>query len=605
MTSTGMKRGSEEYKNNSIMISQIVNSLMGLGEYQASRISANPNNPCLSPLLAKTMLSFFTRFAPAYILPSVCDYDSSRGGSGDGGILATWTNKQTCDQMVSFNLTLSLHYLCYWPQENQVQDGTAEMLLLLAKRGKNVRQLLTNAQSMEHLVNLHVHTASLIHSTNQNIPHNIGLSVDMMMGYKRLPYKYRSQMLSVILIACSEINDTKSESFFNATLQSVQNSFYALINAMETNSVKHDDINTKEMVCLCIELFNGVARSSEMAHPERAPIFLTPSLSKLSDLMVYYAADITICEVLLRLFRNYTEQFIAMLNRDQCLTVFKSSADLLKRYSTTQCSSRVIHKATSNSSTEIDLEEEQSYNDILCAIQLLLNLGAKDFIDTFSSETSGKGIESGEVTNVIFFGLQQILPLMTQGLLNFPTLCKVYFSLVGFMMDSYSIKVGTLPFDLFNGLLESLLFGMSHVDSSVSKSSLEGIAALAREQIESQALNTHLSHNPAIFDNCCLRLLKEVIFQGIVWDRLEAAGMALLPCAAVDINRFANVVHSLSHHLDIEKQQRLQAAFQRLMQPDVVSKVANGNYGGRNNRLRFKKDFEVFVKEIHSAVLVF
>ena len=86
---------------------------------------------------------------------------------------------------------------------------------------------------------------------------------------------------------------------------------------------------------------------------------------------------------------------------------------------------------------------------------------------------------------------------------------------------------------------------------------------------------------------------------------LKAAGMALLPLAAVDINRFATIVNSISQQLDLEKQQRLQTAFQRLMQPDVVSKVANGNYGGRSNRLRFKKDFEIFVKDIHSAVLVF
>ena len=85
-------------------------------------------------------------------------------------------------------------------------------------------------------------------------------------------------------------------------------------------------------------------------------------------------------------------------------------------------------------------------------------------------------------------------------------------------MDSYPKKVGLLPYDLFNGLLHSLLFGMSHTDSFTPKSSLEGMAALAREHIESQALNPHLSHNPAIFENCCSCLLKELIFQAIIWD---------------------------------------------------------------------------------------
>mmetsp|Transcript_17121 Transcript_17121/g.25568 ORF Transcript_17121/g.25568 Transcript_17121/m.25568 type:complete len:1342 (-) Transcript_17121:106-4131(-) len=603
ITTSGIKRGTEEYSSNTLLISQMINSLMKVGEVQASRIVTEPHNPNLSPFLAKTLLWFFMRFAPAYILPSSCDYDSSRDTSGGDGILAAFSSKQTCHQAISFCMTLSLHYLCYWPQENQVQESLTALLLALVKRGKGVRELIVNTPSMEHLVNLHIATAAMIHSTNQDVPQNTGLSPEMVLGYKRLPYKCRSQMLTVILIANSEINDPKSESFFNNSLQAAQNSFHALIQAFEEKKVEVENINTKEMVCLCVEFYAGMARSSEMTHPERIPIFITPSLPKLSNLMIYYATEISICEILLRFFRDYTEQFIVMLNREQCLGVFHSSAELLKRYSATQCSSRVIQKAAKKT-IEADLEEEQSYNDILCAIQLLLNLGAKDFIDTFTTGET-KGVESGEVTEVIFYGLQQILPLMTQGLLHFPTLCKQYFTLVGFMMDSYPKKVGVLPYDLFNGLLDSLLFGMSHTDSFISKSSLEGMAALAREHIETQALSQHLSHNPAIFENCCSRLLNEVIFQAIIWDRLEPAGMALLPLAAVDINKFATVVNTISQQLDLEKQQRLQTAFQRLMQPDVILKVSNGNYGGRNNRLRFKKDFEIFVKDIHSAVLVF
>mmetsp|Transcript_23930 Transcript_23930/g.27311 ORF Transcript_23930/g.27311 Transcript_23930/m.27311 type:complete len:147 (-) Transcript_23930:245-685(-) len=146
---------------------------------------------------------------------------------------------------------------------------------------------------------------------------------------------------------------------------------------------------------------------------------------------------------------------------------------------------------------------------------------------------------------------------------------------------------------------------MSHTDSFISKSSLQGIASLSREHIETQALSAHLSHNPSIFENCCLRLLKEVIFQSIIWDRLEPTAITLLALAAVDLNNFGNVISSISQQLSLEKQQRLQTAFQRLLQTDVVSKVSSGNYGGRMNRMRFKKDFEIFVKDIHSAVLVF
>ena len=599
------KTGSDDYASSTLAVSQIVTTLMGLAELQASKIAANPNNPHLSPLLAKTLLWFFTRWSPAYILPSTREYDPSRLECGSDSILATWSAQDSSQQALSFCMTLCLHYLAYWPQEVQVIEGCAELLLALAKRGRNMRLLLMSSPSMDHLCNLHSLTAGQIHASSHKVAPSDGLSAEMIAGYKRIPYRYRAQILSALLISSSEIDDAKSEAYFSKSLQAVQNAFNTLIDALQSKKVRIQDVFTLEMICLCVELFGGISRSSEMCHPERIPIFMSPCLPQLSSLMMYYASDITICEILLRLFRDYTEQFIVMLNRDQCLAVFRASADLLKSYSTNHCAARVVRKAI-NKSAEEELEEEQSYNDVLCAIQLLNNIGAKDFIDTFSLErTGGKGVESSEVIEVVFFGLQQILPLMTKGLLHFPTLCKQYFSLLGFMMETYPQKVGILPYDLFKGLLDSMLFGMSHTDSFVSKNSLQGIASLAREQIENGSLNAHLAQIPSMFDDCTRRLLQEVIFQTIIWDSMEPAANALLPLAAVDMNRFATVVNTITLQLDAAKQQKMQAAFERLMQPDVLAKVAKGNYGGRLNKMRFRKDFEVFVKEVHSSVLVF
>lgn len=345
------------------------------------------------------------------------------------------------------------------------------------------------------------------------------------------------------------------------------------------------------MTCLCVELYGGVARAGDMVASERIPKFLSPSLRHLSGLMAYYAADLTICECLLCLFRDYAEQFIAVLDSESCLVLFQSSADLLKSYSSIHCASSRIIKH--------DAEEEQSYNDILCAIQLLIQLGTKDFIDV-----GEKGIDSVQVTDMIFFGLQQILPLMTRGLLQFPTLCTQYFSLVGFMMETYPEKVGVLPYELFDALLESLLFGMSHHDTNVAKSSLQGLAGIAREHLQSKVLDVQLAKNNALLDNVSRRLLLEVVFQNIIWDRLETAGMALLPIAAIDLSKFATVVQGITQQISVEHQQRLSSAFEGLLKQEALSKVSTHGYEGRQNRIRFKKDFENFCQEIHSFLLM-
>ena len=52
-------------------------------------------------------------------------------------------------------------------------------------------------------------------------------------------------------------------------------------------------------------LSHGVARASEIAEPYRVPEVLTPLLPHLSGLMRFYADNLSVCESLLTLFRDY------------------------------------------------------------------------------------------------------------------------------------------------------------------------------------------------------------------------------------------------------------------------------------------------------------
>ena len=118
-------------------------------------------------------------------------------------------------------------------------------------------------------------------------------------------------------------------------------------------------------------------------------------------------------------------------------------------------------------------------------------------------------------------------------------------------------------------------------------------------------MSPHLAQHSDIVDKCSTRLLQEVVFQPIIWDRIEPAGMALLPLAAIDMGRFGVIVTTLASHFgSAETTQRFQEAFQRLMQPEVVTKVASGGYEGRLNRLKFKAAFEEFVNEAHSFLVL-
>jgi hypothetical protein len=355
-------------------------------------------------------------------------------------------------------------------------------------------------------------------------------------------------------------------------------------------------VDAKEMTNLCVQMYGGIARAGDMVASERIPKIITPQLLHLSGLMSFYAEDLSICEALLRLFRDYAEQFIAVLEPDDCLVLFQASAELLKSYSANHCSSKriVVHSAE---------EEEQQYNDVLCTIELLIQLGTKDFLDVGDSS----GINSSQVTDMVFFGIQQILPMMTSGLLQFQELCTKFFELVGYLSEMHPGKVKVLPYDLFDSLLEALLLGMSHHDSGIGKCSLQGLAGIAREHLENRVLDGHIvtfQNHEGLIDKCSRRLLMEVVFQNIVWGRLEAAGSALLPLAAIDLTRFAAVVQEMAHKIPPENRPRLMAAFQSLLKPELLSKITSGGYEGRKNRIMFKKDFEMFCHEIHAFIVI-
>lgn len=590
-------------------VTSAVQLIQQFAEYQVSKIISNPRDQRLSPLLAKTFLWFFNRWAPAYILP-----DTYGASTAPSTIALVWTEPEKVQQSISFLISLCLHYNCYWSQEGQVQENAALMLLSLAKRGSKLRLAIVSCPQFRQLVIYFCLTCGIRHSAPQeeletvvrtkagNNFQNMNLDINMLRGFHRLPYEIKGKLLTGILISCGENEDETSSALLNDCFTATHDAFSSLVSVLSTKQMKPDNMDAREMACLCISLYDGVALAGDMKNAERIPEFISPSLAHLSGMMEFYAQDLSICEGLLRFFRDYSYQFISVLDAPKCLLLFQASSNLLKSYSTNHCSSNRVISNSVGSDTTLE-EEEQKYSDVHCAIELLVQLGSKDFF--YSGEES---VNSKEVSDMIFVGLQQILPLMTRGLLQYPALCSKFLELVGFMLESYADQLKMLPFDLFDALLESLLYGMTYHDAGIAKSSLQGISGIAKAHLSDRVLDVHIAATPqnheGLIDKCTRRLLTEVIFQNVIWDRLEPAGMALLSLAAIDVNSFGRVVQGIAHQIPPEQQQRLVSNFESLIRADVVAKMATvKGVEGRKNRILFKKNFESFCHEIHSFLL--
>ncbi|GKY91424.1 hypothetical protein MPSEU_000114700 [Mayamaea pseudoterrestris] len=593
----------DRYPNLTIEIAGAVNAMVQFADAQAKKIASNPNNLRLSPMLSRSFLWFFRRWAPAYVYPS--DGESSRNSL----LLQNWSNSESAQQIISFCVDLCLQYQCFWPQEKILQASASSLLQSFADKTGPVRQALVASPSFQQLVRFHCLTGDMRHFASHAefdaiIKTKLGQDqlhlLNLVWGYQRLPYNDKAGILTVILVACSDTTDNTANAMITESMKVVHDGFTSLVNALAAKQFGPDDLDAKEMASLCIEMFCGIAHASQMTDAERVPQFLTPFLPQLTGLVTFYSTDLSVSENVLRFFRDYTEQFIVMLNRDQCLALFAAVAEALKSYSANHIQHRVIKR---KASTEATADEEQAYSDILCVLQLLVNLGTKDFIDACSS---AEGVDSAQVTDMVFYGLEKILPLMSEGLLQFPSLCTTFFELVFYMMDTYPEKVCSLPYEVFHALMESILFGMKYQDAHVAKCSLHSLASIPRECLKNpQLIAPHLAQHPDIFSNCTKRLLTEVVFQNVVVDRIEPAGLAFLFLVAVDVNGFGTLMQGLVNQVADEQQRiRLQSAFCKLVQPDMVKRAGEGGYEGRMVRSRFKTLFEEFVNEVHSFLLL-
>jgi len=212
-------------------IVNLIELLRSVAEAQAMKVSAYPKESCLSPLLAKTLMWFFRRWGAAYVLPLSDDYHRE-------GIFARWTTPESASPIISFCATLSLIYFCHWPQEKDLQDESTALLLILAKKGPFVRQLMMVSPSFQQIAALHSICASLRHNASQaEIVASMSsfgghLSVEAVKGYQRLPYSDRARVLTCLVVGCSDMDNDKSNAVLDSCLKAVSNHFWALCEAL-------------------------------------------------------------------------------------------------------------------------------------------------------------------------------------------------------------------------------------------------------------------------------------------------------------------------------------------------------------------------------------
>eukprot|EP00644_Phytophthora_capsici_P012524 jgi/Phyca11/506883/fgenesh2_kg.PHYCAscaffold_23_\ len=368
-----------------------------------------------------------------------------------------------------------------------------------------------------------------------------------------------------------------------------------------------NDVRVQEELKLLVEMYSGIARSAESTSHAPITAFCLPALPVIVKIFQIFQGDSQIVNLILNFFCVMVEAQLCYLAPRNALQVYTASDELVRAY----CRHNLGKKSMLGDA------EEESYVDLMALLTLLSHLVSKDFIDfsedaTSEQEQADVTRASSVVADVVFSGLRQVIPLMTEQLLAYPNLSKQYFTLVSYMVEVYAEKLVSLPSQLFQMLLQSLLVGIRHVSVDVVRQSFQALGELAGyhwKALQSQkpGLMAHLHQHPDMFMAFLRVIFRMALLEDFNPAILDACSGALYPLVLIEQARYSTLIEEFSQELanmDATSQQRLTAAFTELISFLTPGDIATGTATTRKMRMQFKTNLYAFVAEVRGFLQV-
>ncbi|KAG3245767.1 hypothetical protein PI124_g9495 [Phytophthora idaei] len=565
-------------------------------EFETSRLAQNPTSDCVSPFVSEGLIKTITRLCATYLAPDVL----VDAGQVAPALLQVFgfQNGGRAGELLNFLVQKATVYLPHWPTQPVVMENLIEFLLVLSNT-RAINSVLIS-EMWQSLVQANASAGSFITGGDAS-PLNAAVA--------RVPANLRGQLTEALCRAGMASTDQNMRAaHFQAVSHPLAKRLQQLIALPNFESKQTaNDVRVKEELKLLVEMYSGIARSAEST--SHAPItrFCLPALPVIVKIFQIFQGDSQIVNLILNFFCVMVEAQLCYLSPRDALQVYTASDDLIRAY----CRHNLGKKSMLGDA------EEESYVDLLALLTLLSHLVVKDFIDfsedaTTQQEQADATRASSVVADVVFSGLRQVIPLMTEQLLAYPSLSKQYFTLVSYMVEVYAEKLVSLSSELFQMLLHSLLIGIRHVSVDVVRNSFQALGELVSyhwkaQQSQRPGLETHRQQNPDMFMAFLRVIFHMALFEDFNPVILDACAGTLYPLILIEQARYSALAEEISHEkasMDAGSQQRLAAAFAELIGFLKPADIATGTATTRKMRMQFKTNLYAFVAEVRGFLQV-
>lgn len=523
----------------------------------------------LSPQMGKDIVWFLKRWAKTYLLVDEKLYSQISIPLS----MAFGADTEGAQWIVGYLLEKVINNLSVWSSEPELANDTVELLVTLVERRERANIVI----QCENWWNLAKQFAS------RSPPLNL-LSSSVQ----------RTLMKALVLGGFAHMDSDTKQQYWTEVLQPLQQRFLNVINQENFQQICQEEEVKREIIAT-LEALCGIAEATQIDNVAVLFNFLMDFLSNCIGLMEVYRTTPETVNLIIEVFVEVAHKQICYLGESKSMKLYEACLTLLQVYSKNNLGRKRM---------DVTAEEDQ-YQDLLLIMELLTNLLSKEFID-FSDTGSDdvfRGQEQGQAAgrtvsaaDVVLYGVNIVLPLMSQDLLKFPSLCNQYYKLITFICEIFPEKIPQLPEELFKSLMFSLELGMTSMSSEVSQLCLEALTPLAEQCAKTQEKDTPLFLATRHFLKLVFDML---VLQKHNTEMTVVAGEALYTLVCLHQVEYSELVETLlSSQRDAVIYQRLADAFNKLTASSTPPSM------DRKQKVAFLKSLEEFVANVGGLLCV-
>ncbi|KAI8926272.1 armadillo-type protein [Entophlyctis helioformis] len=499
----------------------------------------SPQSQACSPLLVETLLWFVQRWGCTYLFVDPSDYERI-----SPSILNAFGSSGGAPQALNFLLDKIQRNFVIWHAEADVVCQIVAVLDGFAAN-KFTRDALIQSPKFNEVVQF------------------------FLANLERLPASVHSDLIRTIAYIITHTSGVQRESYFQNMSQAIEEMLNAVIHRPDFGSV-YQSAQMCEQVINIMDMYNGLVLA--MDETNMGPIFdmCAKQFDAFVRLLDLYHSFPEVEFYILQFFRDLVKfHALDVLEDHHYRDLYRASMELIRVYAKNE----IGRKRSRGRGTD----EEDLNIDLSVLLEMLAGLISSEYEglarqDVLDRQAKTAAHGGADVVQVVFFGVNELIPLITDDMLSFPRLCSDFINLVSNLVEYFPNKLAQLPSELLAGLVKSLVSGVNQPMSALSVSALRAMESLAlylwaesikhaHAGVDMATLYPSLSHQ---MDYLLHQTLLMVVYKPLDSQMIEAASCTLFALAIARKATYQALVQRLVAQQPPAAQARLSAHFAAL-----------------------------------------